>query len=337
MSLPVASLDDRYTLEKGRVFLTGTQALVRLPMLQRQRDLAQGLNTACFISGYRGSPLGNYDQALWRARKFLQDNHIHFNPGVNEDLAATSVWGSQQTNLYKGARYDGVYSIWYGKGPGVDRCLDVFKHANAAGTSAHGGVLALVGDDHAAASSTLPHQSEHDLMACMIPVLHPANVQEYLDFGLLGWAMSRYSGCWVGFKAVTQTVESAASVNLDAEALQIRLPEDFEMPPGGLNIRWPDDILGQEDRLQRHKVYAALAFARANRIDRVVIDSPKPRFGIITTGKSYLDVRQALEDLGIDDAKAAEIGLRVYKVGMVWPLERDGAREFVKDGRHLDH
>ncbi len=328
MTLPVASLDERYTLEKGRVFLTGTQALVRLPMLQRQRDAAQGLDTACFISGYRGSPLGNYDQALWKARSFLQDNHIHFNPGVNEDLAATSVWGSQQTNLYKGARHDGVFALWYGKGPGVDRCLDVFKHANAAGTAPHGGVLALVGDDHAAASSTLPHQSEHDLMACMMPILHPANVQEYLDYGLLGWAMSRYSGCWIGFKAVTQTVESAASVRVDPTALQIALPTDFEMPPGGLNIRWPDDILGQEDRLQRHKVYAALAFARANRIDRVVIDSPKPRFGIITTGKSYLDVRQALEDLGIDDAKAAEIGLRVYKVGMVWPLERDGAREF---------
>ncbi|WP_370156298.1 indolepyruvate ferredoxin oxidoreductase family protein [Ferrovibrio sp.] len=324
------TLDDKYTLEKGRVFLTGTQALVRLPMLQRQRDLAAGLNTACFISGYRGSPLGLFDQQLWRARKFLKANHIEFQPGVNEDLAATAVWGSQQLNLFPKAKYDGVFSMWYGKGPGVDRSMDVFKHANSAGTSPHGGVLALCGDDHGAASSTVAHQSEHMMMAAMMPMLNPASVQEFLDYGLLGWAMSRYAGVWVGFKCQTETVESSASVSIDPARLQIVYPEDFRMPPGGLNIRWPDGILEQELRLQQHKAYAALAFARANHIDRVVIDSPKPRLGIITTGKSYLDVRQAFDDLGLDDALAAEIGIRLYKVGMVWPLEREGARHFAE-------
>ena len=330
MSLAAVTLDDKYTLESGRVFLTGTQALVRLPMLQRQRDLAAGINTACFITGYRGSPLGGFDQALWRAKPFLQKHHIHFEPGVNEDLAATAVWGSQQVNLAGGARYDGVFAMWYAKGPGVDRSIDVLKHANAAGTSRFGGVLALAGDDHGAVSSTLAHQSEHDFMSSMIPVLHPSSVQEYLDFGLIGWAMSRYSGCWTGFKCVTETVESAASVTLDPHALKIVEPADFAIPPGGLNIRWPDDRGPQEWRLHQHKVYAALAFARANKLDRIVIDSPRPRLGIITTGKSYLDVRQALDDLGIDERLAAEIGIRLYKVGMVWPLEREGARHFAE-------
>ncbi len=324
------TLDDKYTLEKGRVFLTGTQALVRLPMLQRKRDLLAGVNTGCFISGYRGSPLGLFDQQLFKARKFLKENHIHFQPGLNEDMAATSVWGSQQVGMFPGANYDGVFSMWYGKGPGVDRAMDVFKHANSAGTSPKGGVLALCGDDHGAASSTLAHQSEHMMMAAMMPMLNPASVQEFLDFGLLGWAMSRYAGIWVGFKCQTETVESSASVSIDPERLVINYPTDFKMPPGGLNIRWPDGVLEQELRLQQHKVYAALAFARVNQLDRVVIDSPRARLGIITTGKSYLDVRQALDELGIDDKLAAEIGIRLYKVGMVWPLEREGARHFAE-------
>jgi indolepyruvate ferredoxin oxidoreductase len=330
MTLAAVNLDDKYTLERGRIYLTGTQALVRLPMLQRARDLAAGHNTGCFISGYRGSPLGGYDQALWRAKTFLKKNHIHFQPGINEDMAATAIWGSQQLNLYKGAKYDGVFAAWYGKGPGVDRTVDVFKHGNSAGTSRLGGVLVFAGDDHGAASSTLAHQSDHIFTAAMMPVLYPASIQEYLDYGLLGWAMSRYSGCWVAFKCVTETVESSASVDIDPGRLTINEPADFTMPPGGLNIRWPDPFLEQELRLQRHKVYAALAFARANRIDRVVIDSPKPRFGIIASGKSYLDVRQALDDLGIDDQLAADIGIRLYKVGMVWPLEREGARNFAE-------
>lgn len=324
------SLDDKYAAETGRVYLTGMQALVRLAFMQRRRDLAAGLNTAGFISGYRGSPLAGLDMALWRARRHMKDHHIHFTPGVNEDLAAAAVWGTQQVNMYEGANYDGVFSMWYGKGPGVDRCGDVFKHANAAGTSPHGGVLALAGDDHAAVSSTLPHQSEHEFVSAMMPVLNPSGVQEFLDLGLYGWAMSRYSGCWVAFKCTGETADSSASVSVDPHRVKIVLPTDFEMPPGGLHIRWPDPWLDQEYRLQRYKVYAALAFARANKIDKIVVDSPAPRFGIVTTGKSYLDVRQALDDLGIDDALAARIGLRVYKVAMPWPLEREGARAFAE-------
>jgi indolepyruvate ferredoxin oxidoreductase len=322
------SLDDRYTLAKGRLVLTGIQALVRLPILQRQRDLAAGLNTAGFISGYRGSPLGGLDQVLWQARKHLEASHVRFQPGLNEDLAATSVWGSQQVNLFPGAKYDGVFALWYGKGPGVDRSLDVLKHANHAGTSRHGGVLVVAGDDHAAKSSTLPHQSDHVFAAAVIPVLTPSDVQDYLDLGIHGWAMSRYSGCWVALKAIADTVESTATVDVDPDRVTILTPEDFAMPPGGLSIRWPDPPLVQEARMQQHKAYAALAYARANHLNRIVIDSPRPRLGIITAGKSYLDVRQALDDLGIDERLAAEIGLRVYKVGMTWPLESEGTRRF---------
>ncbi len=330
MALAAVSLDDKYALDAGRVFLTGTQALVRLPMMQRRRDEAAGLNTAGFISGYRGSPLGGYDMALWRASKFLKRHHIHFQPGLNEDLAATGVWGSQQVNLFPGAKYDGVFSIWYGKGPGVFRSMDPITHGNLAGTSRHGGVLVMLGDDHASKSSTLPHQSDHHMMAAMLPVLNPAGVQEVLDYGLLGWAMSRYSGCWVSMKCIADTMDAAASVYVDPQRQGIVIPNDFEMPEGGLHIRWPDDWNVQEYRLHRFKAYAALAFARANKLDKIVLDSPKPRFGIITTGKAYHDTREALEYLGIDDKLAAEIGIRVYKVGMSWPLEREGARHFAE-------
>ena len=322
------TLDDKYTLESGRVFLTGTQAIVRLPMLQRERDLAAGLNTAGFISGYRGSPLGGIDQGMLGAKKHLEAHHIKFHPGVNEDLAATSIWGTQQLNLFNDAKYDGVFSIWYGKGPGVDRCGDVFKHGNAAGTSKYGGVLVLAGDDHAAKSSTLAHQSEHILKACMIPVLNPANVQEYLDYGLHGFAMSRYAGVWVGFKCVTDVVESGASVYIDPHRVQVKIPTDFALPPGGLSIRWPDGILEQEARLLDYKVYAALAYVRANGLDRIIWNSPRARLGIVTTGKSYGDTMQALADLGIDGNAARDIGIRVYKVAMSWPLEPQGARKF---------
>jgi indolepyruvate ferredoxin oxidoreductase len=324
------SLEDKYALASGRVFLTGTQALVRLLLLQRQRDALAGLNTAGYVSGYRGSPVGGLDQALWKAKPHLQENKIVFQPGVNEDLAATALWGTQQVNLSPGARHDGVFGMWYGKGPGVDRCGDVFKHANSAGTAKHGGVLAVAGDDHAARSSTVAHQSEHAFKAAMMPVLVPAGVQDYLDLGLHGWAMSRYSGCWVGFKAVADTVESSASVDVSPDRVRIVLPTDYALPTDGLNIRWPDDRLIQEARLLDHKLYAALAYCRANRLNRIVIDSPNPRLGIITTGKSYLDVRQAFDDLGIDDRLAAELGIRLYKIGMVWPLESDGVRHFAE-------
>ena len=330
MALAAVTLDDKYVLDQGRIYLTGTQALVRLPMMQRQRDVAAGLNTGCFISGYRGSPLGGLDQALWSARRFLEKSHIHFQPAINEELGATAVWGSQQVNLFPGSKYDGVFALWYAKGPGIDRSGDALKHGNAAGSAPYGGVLLLAGDDHTCKSSTLPHQSEYAFMDAGIPVLNPSGVQELLDLGLYGWAMSRYSGCWIAFKTIAETIDSSASVEIGPERIQIAQPSDFEMPADGLNIRWPDQPLDQEHRLHKYKLYAALAFARANRLDRIIIDSPRPRFGIVTTGKSYLDVRQALDDLGIDDAHAAEIGMRLYKVAMSWPLEREGIRHFAE-------
>jgi len=324
------SLDDKFTLERGRAFITGTQALIRLAIMQRRRDEKAGLNTAGYITGYRGSPLGNVDMTAAKAKRHLEAHHITFHPGMNEDLAATAVWGTQQINLFPGAKYEGVFSMWYGKGPGVDRCGDVFKHANIAGTDRHGGVLVLAGDDHAAKSSTTAHQSEHILKACGIPVLYPSSVQEYLDYGLHGWAMSRYTGLWVAMKCVTDIVESGASVDLDPDRVQIALPSDFELPPGGLNIRYPDAVLEQEARMNNYKWYAALAYARANRLNRIVWDSPHARIGIITAGKSYLDTRQALDDLGIDEAVAQDIGIRLYKVGMTWPLEAEGVRRFAQ-------
>ena len=330
MALAAVTLDDKYTAETGRVYLTGTQALVRLPMMQKQRDTKAGLKTGCFISGYRGSPLGTYDLALWQAKRFLAANDIHFKAGVNEDLAATALWGSQQINLFEKTDFDGVFGIWYGKGPGVDRTGDAFRHANLAGSAAHGGVLVLLGDDHMAKSSTTAHQSEYAMVDAMIPVLNPAGVQEFLDLGLHGWALSRYSGCWVGFKCVTVTVDSSASVHVDPHRIEIVTPSDFAMPEGGLNIRWPDDILPQEERLHRHKLEAARAYVRANRLDRIVLDSPQARLGVVAAGKSYLDLRQALDDLGIDQAMAATLGLRLYKPAMTWPLEPEGLRRFAE-------
>jgi indolepyruvate ferredoxin oxidoreductase len=329
-AMAAVTLDDKYTLDQGRVYLTGTQALVRLPIVQRQRDAAAGLNTGCFIAGYRGSPLGGLDQALWGARRFIERNHIRFQPAINEELAATAVWGSQQIGLFAGAKYDGVFAMWYGKGPGVDRSGDALKHGNSAGSARHGGVLLLAGDDHTCKSSTLAHQSEFAFIDAAIPVLNPAGVEEILDLGLYGWAMSRYSGCWVAFKTVAESMDSSASIAVDPGRTEIALPSDFAMPPGGLNIRWPDPPLEQELRLHRWKLAAAVAFARANRLDRIVIDAPQPRFGIVTTGKSYLDVRQALDELGIGAAEAGAMGLRLYKVAMPWPLEPEGVRDFAE-------
>ncbi|MBP6751056.1 MAG: indolepyruvate ferredoxin oxidoreductase family protein, partial [Xanthomonadaceae bacterium] len=331
-----AAVDQNYTLDhkfsqtEGRIYLSGVQALVRLPLMQRLRDQAAGLKTAGFVSGYRGSPLGGFDLELWRAKKHLERAGVKFTPGLNEDLGATMVWGTQQTTLFPGAKVDGVFGMWYGKGPGVDRCGDVFKHANAAGTSKFGGVLALAADDHACRSSTLPHGSEGEFQSALMPVLNPAGVQDILEMGLIGWAMSRYTGRWVGFKTIAETVESSASVDVNPLALRIATPDDFEMPPSGLNIRWPDPPLEQEMRLHRYAVKAAQAFARANRLDRIVIDSPNARLGIVTTGKSYLDVLQALEYLGLDARACADLGIRVYKIGMTWPLEPMGIRAFAR-------
>src|ERR1700760_243058 len=330
MTLMQVGLEDKYRLEAKRIYLSGVQALVRLPMLQRERDRLQGLNTAGFISGYRGSPLGMYDHALWRAKSFLQSQDIAFVPGLNEDLAATAVWGSQQVGLFPGAKVDGVFGIWYGKGPGVDRSTDALKHANSAGSSRHGGVLALAGDDHGGQSSTLAHQSEQVFAAALMPVINPSTLQEYLDLGLYGFELSRYSGCWVGFKAIGETVESSASIYSDPDRIKVVIPSDFEMPPGGLNIRWPDPPLEAEKRLFGAKMEAVKAFARANHLDKIVLDGKPARLGIITTGKAYLDLRQAMADLGISDRDAEALGLRIYKVAMTWPLEESGARRFAE-------
>ena len=324
------SLEDKWTLERGRAFMTGTQALIRLPMMQRERDLKAGLNTAGYITGYRGSPVTSVDMTAMKAKKHLDAHHVKFHPGMNEDLAATAVWGTQQTNLFKDAKYDGVFSMWYGKGPGVDRCGDVFKHANNAGSARHGGVLVLAGDDHAAKSSSTAHQSDHILNACGIPVLYPSSVQEYIDYGLHAWAMSRYTGLWVSMKCVTDIIESGAVVDFDPDRVQITLPTDFTLPEGGLNIRWPDTVLDMEVRMNSFKWYAALAYARANKLNKIIWDSPRPRIGIITAGKSYLDTRQALADLGIDEQAAADIGIRLYKIGMTWPLEAEGVHAFAQ-------
>lgn len=327
------SLDDKYTATSGRIYLSGIQALVRLPIIQRMRDEAAGLNTAGFISGYRGSPLGGLDEAYWKAEKHLKENHIRFQPGVNEDLALTSVWGTQQVKLIGGSPYDGVFGLWYAKGPGVDRSLDVMKHMNHAGTAQYGGVIMVAGDDHGAYSSTLPHQSDHVFAAAMVPMLYPCNVQEYIELGLHAWAMSRFSGCAVGFKALADTVESSASIEADPFHIQTRIPSDFVMPPGGLNCRLLTDTIGvqarkQEALMQDYKIYAALAYARENKLNHTTIDSPNARLGIIASGKSYLDVVEALSELGIDEAYAAELGIRLFKVAMPWPLEPDGVREF---------
>ena len=328
-AIETVTLDDKYALESGRAFMSGVQALVRLPMLQRQRDASAGLNTAGFISGYRGSPLGGYDQALWAAKKHLAAQHIVFQPGVNEELGATAVWGTQQLDLYpQSKKFDGVFGIWYGKGPGVDRCSDVFKHANMAGTAKHGGVIAIAGDDHVSKSSTAPHQSDHIFKACGLPVFFPSSVQDILDMGLHAIAMSRFSGLWSGMKTIQEVVESSASVVVDPDRVRIVMPEDFIMPAGGLHIRWPDQPLEQEARLMDYKWYAALAYVRANKLNHNVIATANDRFGVIASGKAFNDTRQALADLGLDDATCRAIGLRLHKVNVVWPLEASITRDF---------
>ncbi|MBC7608836.1 MAG: indolepyruvate ferredoxin oxidoreductase family protein [Polaromonas sp.] len=329
-SLETVTLDDKYSLDYGHAFMSGVQALVKLPMLQRLRDAQQGKNTAGFISGYRGSPLGGYDQALWKAAPYLKAQNIVFQPGVNEELAATAVWGTQQLGFAPPGtnKYDGVFGIWYGKGPGVDRTSDVFKHANMAGTTPWGGVIAVAGDDHISKSSTAAHQSDHIFKACGLPVFFPASVQEILDLGLHAFALSRYSGVWAGMKTIQEIVESSASAMIDPERVQIKIPTDFQMPPGGVHIRWPDAPLEQEQRLFYTKWYAALAYIRANRLNYNVIESKNDRFGMIASGKAYNDTRQALMDLGLDDATCRQLGIRLHKVGVVWPLEAQLTREF---------
>jgi len=339
-ALETVTLDDKYTLDVGRAFMSGVQALVKLPMLQRQRDALQGKNTAGFISGYRGSPLGGYDQSLWKAKDHLKAQNIVFQPGVNEELAATALWGTQQLGFAPAGsnKFDGVFGIWYGKGPGVDRCSDVFKHANMAGTTPWGGVLAVAGDDHVAKSSTAAHQSDHIFKACGLPVFFPASVQDILDLGLHALAMSRFAGIWSGMKTIQEIVESSATAHIDPERMQIVLPE-FVMPPGGVHIRWPDTALEQEARLFDYKWYAALAYIRANKLNHNVIEGPNggknDRFGLIASGKAYNDTRQALLDLGLDDDRCRHLGIRLHKVAVVWPLEAQSTREFATGLREI--
>ncbi|MEY4155109.1 MAG: hypothetical protein RLZZ278_1957, partial [Pseudomonadota bacterium] len=330
-ALANVTLDDKYSLKSGRAFMSGVQALVRLPMLQQERDALAGKRTGALISGYRGSPLGGYDQALWKAKSYLEKHNIVFQPGVNEELAATALWGTQQLGFAPpgSQKLDGVFGIWYGKGPGVDRCSDVFKHANMAGTTAWGGVLAVAGDDHIAKSSTAAHQSDHIFKACGLPVFFPASVQEVLDLGVHAIALSRFAGVWSGMKTIQEVVESSATADINADRVKIVLP-DFEMPPGGVHIRWPDAALDQEARLFDYKWYAALAYIRANRLNHNVIEGPNDRYGIMASGKAYNDTRQALVDLGLDTETCQRLGIRVHKVSVVWPLEAQSTREFAK-------
>ena len=336
-ALETVTLDDKYSLDYGRAFMSGVQALVKLPMLQRLRDAQAGKNTAGFISGYRGSPLGGYDQALWKAGKYLKAQNIVFQPGVNEELAATALWGTQQLGFTPKDthKFDGVFGIWYGKGPGVDRSVDVFKHANMAGTTPWGGVIAVAGDDHVAKSSTAAHQSDHIFKACGFPVFFPSSVQDILDHGIHAFALSRYAGVWSGMKTIQEIVESSATAMIDPERVDIRIPTDFEMPPGGLHIRWPDTALEQEARLFDYKWYAALAYIRANRLNYNVIEGPNDRFGLIASGKAYNDTRQALLDLGLDDDTCRQLGIRLHKVGVVWPLEAQTTRGFAHGLREI--
>lgn len=324
-------LADRFDLDKEQVFLTGTQAVVRLTLMQKERDRRAGLNTGGYVSGYRGSPIGGLDMAMWREQNRLKKEDIVFEPGLNEDLAATALWGTQQAELRGDGAYDGVFGIWYGKGPGVDRSGDVLRHANLAGSSKNGGVLALMGDDHTAESSTTAHQSEFHLLDIMIPILSPAGVQEILDYGVIGYGLSRYAGVWVGIKCVKDTIESTAVVDGRVDRVTLVEPKVDRRPEGGLNIRIADPILTQEERLHESKRDAILDYVAANRINKTILSGGKaPKVGVITAGKSYLDVRQAMDDLGIDEVRANDLGLRLYKVGCVWPLSRKELRAFAK-------
>ncbi|AXL50891.1 hypothetical protein DSC91_003298 [Paraburkholderia caffeinilytica] len=308
--------------------MNGMQALVRLALSQQRRDARNGLRTAGFISGYRGSPLGSFDTSLWQAGQHLKSHDVVFQPGVNEDLAATACWGTQQANLAGQGKFDGVCSLWYGKGPGADRSGDVLRHANLAGTAEHGGVVALFGDDHSCKSSSIPHQSEHVMMGCGLPIFYPTSLQEILDFGAHAVAMSRRSGLWASMKLVSEIVETSASVDVSLQRVRPDIAIDAPMPSGGLNIRWPDRSLAQEERLYKYKLPAAIAYARANAINQVTWQCENARIGIAASGKGYLDTVEALRLLKLEGEPAQRIGLRLFRVGMIWPLEPAGLRAF---------
>jgi indolepyruvate ferredoxin oxidoreductase len=333
MTKTVTTLDDKYLQETGRVFISSNQALVRLPLDQARRDHLAGLKTTGYISGYRGSPLGVYDAALWGAQKLLDDNAIRFQPGLNEELAATAVRGTQELEWFGKSAYQGVFGLWYGKGLGVDRACESLKLGNLEGSSALGGVLAVAGDDHGGKSSASAHQSEHTLIAGFLPVLYPSTIREILEFGTFGWALSRYSGLYVGLKCVTDTLDLAASVELPDIHRSFALPHDIELPPEGLNLRPKLPPLVQEDWVVNKRLPAATAFVRANGIDRTVIDTPRRNLSIIAAGKAYLDMRQALLDLGLDEERCRALGIRVYKPGMIWPLEKEGLVSYAQGSR----
>ena len=323
------SLNDKYDLSRDQIYTTGTQALVRLCLMRAELDKRAGLTTAGYVTGYRGSPLGGLDQQFSSAAELLQAANVVFEPALNEDLAATAIWGTQQAEMRGEGAYDGVFSMWYGKGPGVDRSGDAFRHGNLAGTSKNGGVLVLMGDDHTCESSTTSHQSEFALVDAMIPILNPANVQEMIDFGLHGWALSRFAGVWCGLKCVKENVESSGSIDAGLDRFESNQPGDADLPEGGLNIRAGDTPHAQEARLHRYKIAAAQAYAHANGLDKIVLHGgDRPRIGIVSTGKSFMDVLQALDELGIDEAQAEALGIALYKAGMPWPLEPRGIRQF---------
>jgi indolepyruvate ferredoxin oxidoreductase len=328
MQLRQTSLDDKYRLADGQVFLTGVQALVRLPMLQRAMDTAAGLNTAGYVTGYPGSPLASLDVQLRQAKELLDEKGIRFQPGLNEDLALTSVWGSQQGEVRGDSKFDGVFALWYGKGAGLDRSGDALRHGNLAGSSKLGGALLLLGDDHRAESSSVTHNAEYTMVDFMMPLLNPADIEELVDYGLFGIALSRYSGSWVGLKCMHDVVESSASIHISSAPRQWRTPEDFTHPPDGLSLRYPDTPVAQEARLHNFKLDAVRAFARANGIDKALWRESSSRFGVVTTGKTYLDLMEALDDLGLTEERARELGLAIYKVGMPYPLEPQGAKAF---------
>ncbi len=331
MTLRPVSLDDKYDLAQDRVLVTGYQALIRACLMQKARDRAAGLNTAGYLTGYRGSPLGGLDQQFMRAGRQLSQADIKFQPGINEELAATALWGTQQAELRGEGKFDGVFGMWYGKGPGVDRSGDVFRHANLAGTAKNGGVIALMGDDHTAESSTTAHQSEFHFVDVMMPILNPGGVQEIIDYALYGWAMSRFTGAWTALKCMHETVESTGVVDGSLDHIKLVTPTDFRMPEGGLNIRLADTILGQEARLHDFKRDAMLAFVRANKLNKIITSGGRnAKIGIITTGKAYLDVRQALDELGIDEVKCNDLGLRLFKIACVWPIGRQELAEFAQ-------
>lgn len=321
------SLNDRFDLTKQQVMMNGPQALVRLMLMQKIRDSSAGLDTAGYVTGYRGSPLGMVDMQMMRAQTALNASQVRFDAGLNEDLAATALWGTQQAELRGEGRYDGVFGLWYGKGPGVDRSGDVMRHANMAGTSAFGGVLMAMGDDHTGESSTVLHQSDAAMIDAGIPIVSPAGVQEVLDYGLYGYALSRFCGLWVGLKTMKDTIETTAVVNGDPFRLTFTQPE-IDLPKGGLNIRLIDTPHAQEHRLVNFKRQAAEEFAYANKIDRRVWGRKTAKIGLIAAGKNWLDLAHALSLLQIDETEAERLGITTYKLGQTWPLNRRGLGEW---------